>query len=79
MTISLVIKAFKSRIFALKSTQGNKIAILAPKRMLQRIPIAPAQLKTGNTSEDLLKKCRQIVYSLYRTKDIIKKYDIILN
>ena len=47
--------------------------------MLQRIPIAPAQLKTGNTSEDLLQKCRQIVYSLYRTKDIIKKYDIILN
>ena len=31
--------------------------------MLQRLPIALAQVKTGSTSENLL---RHIVYSLYR-------------
>ena len=36
--------------------------------MLQRIPIAFAQVKTGNTSENLLNEIRKIIYSLYRTK-----------
>ena len=33
--------------------------------MLQRLPIALAQMKTGNNSERLLNQIRQIVYSLY--------------
>ena len=41
--------------------------------MLQRLPIALAQVKAGNTSEDLLNEIRQIIYSLYRTKEIIEK------
>ena len=41
--------------------------------MLQRLPIAPAQVKAGNKSENLLKKIRQIIYSLYRAKEITKK------
>ena len=36
--------------------------------MLQRLPIALAQVEAGNTSENLLNKIRQIVYSLYRKK-----------
>ena len=44
--------------------------------MLQRLPIALAQVKGGKT-ENLLNKCRQIVYSLYRAKEINKKYIII--
>ena len=47
--------------------------ILTPKQMLQRLPIAPAQVKAGNKSENLLKKIRQIIYSLYRAKEITKK------
>ena len=41
--------------------------------MLQRLPIAFAQVKAGNNSENLLNEIRQIVYSLYQSKEIIKK------
>ena len=41
--------------------------------MLQRLPIALAQVKAGNNSQMLLNKIRQIVYSLYQSKDITKK------
>ena len=41
--------------------------------MLHRLPIAFAQVKIGNTSENLLNEIRQIVYSLYRAKEITKK------
>ena len=40
--------------------------------MLQRLPIAFAQVKAGNTSEDLLIEIRQIMYFLYREKEITK-------
>ena len=42
-----------------------QIKIRTPKQMLQRLPIALAQVKAGNTSEKLLNKIRQIIYSLY--------------
>ena len=44
---------------------GGGLEILTPKQMLQRLPIAPAQIKAGNNSESLLNEIRQIVYSLY--------------
>ena len=47
-----------------KQQNGNGIKILTPKQMFQRLPIALAQLKAGNTSENLLNEIRQIMYSL---------------
>ena len=41
--------------------------------MLQRLRIALAQVKVGNSSESLLNEIRQIVYSLYQSKEINKK------
>ena len=41
--------------------------------MLQRLPIALAQVKAGNNSEDWLNKIKQIAYSLYQLKEITKK------
>ena len=41
--------------------------------MLQRLPIALAQVKAGNNSESLLNEIRQIVYSFYQSKQITKK------
>ena len=41
--------------------------------MLQRLPKALAQVKAGNNSENLLYEIRQIVYSLYQSKEIPKK------
>ena len=47
--------------------------MLTPNQMLKRLPIALAQVKAGNNSESLLNEIRQIVYSLYRSKEITKK------
>ena len=48
--------------------------------MFQRLPIALAQLRAGNTSENFLNEIRQIIYFLYRAKEITKKaYNNIMN
>ena len=48
--------------------------------MLQRLPIALAQVKAGNTSENLLNEIIQIVYTLDRAKEITKKrYNNLMN
>ena len=54
-------------------TKGTGLKILTPKQMLQRLPIALAQVKAGNNSESFLNEIRQIVYSLYQSKQITKK------
>ena len=54
-------------------TKGTGLKILTPKQMLQRLPKALAQVKAGNNSESLLNEIRQIVYSLYQSKQITKK------
>ena len=41
--------------------------------MPQRLPIAIAQVKAGNYSENLLNEIKPIVYSLYQSKRITKK------
>ena len=41
--------------------------------MLQRLPIALTQIKAGNNSQSLLNEIRQIVYSLYQSKEITQK------
>ena len=45
----------------IKATKGIGLKILTPKQMLQRLPIALAQVKAGNNSENLLNEIRQIV------------------
>ena len=56
-----------------RTTKGTGFKILTPKQMLQRLPIALTQVKAGNNSESLLNKIRQIVYSLYQSKQITEK------
>ena len=90
----MVFKAFESRIFRRleKSQEGKgandmsrvnaseRLKILTPNQMLKRLPIALAQVKAGKNSESLLHQIRQIVYSLYRSKEITKKvYNNIIN
>ena len=48
-----------------KVSDHFNLKILAPKQMFQRLPIALTQVKTDNTSENLLNENRQIIYSLY--------------
>ena len=46
--------------------------------MLQRLLLA--QVKTGNTFENLLNEIRQIIYSSYPEKEVTKKvYNNIMN
>ena len=52
---------------------GERLKVLTPNQMLKRLPIALGQIKAGNNSESLLNEIRQIVYSLYRSKEITKK------
>ena len=54
-------------------TKETRLKILTPKQLLQGSPIAFAQVKAGNNSESLLNEIRQIVYSLYQSKQITKK------
>ena len=82
----MVINAFKSRIFQISKEEqegtgvNEMLKILTPNQMLKRLPIALAQVKAGNNSESLLNEIRQIVYSLYRSKEITKKvYNNIIN
>ena len=56
-----VLNAFESKIFSIKSkgsgllnTDHPKLKILTSEQMLQRLPIALAQVKAGNNSESLL-------------------------
>ena len=56
-----------------KQNMGEGLKTLTRKQMLQRLPIALAQVKAGNTSENLLNEIRQVIYSLYQAKEITKK------
>ena len=80
----MVLNGFKSKIFLTKSTgtgildtDNSKLKILVPKQMLQRLPIALAQVKAGNNSENLLNEIQQIIYSLYQSKKITKNNNLI--
>ena len=49
-------------------------------QMLQKLPIALSQVKAEIPSENLLNEVRQIIYSLYRAKELTKKvYNNIAN
>ena len=52
---------------------GEDLKILIPKEILQRLPVALAQVKAGSTSKYLLNEIRQITYYLYGAKEITKK------
>ena len=74
------LNAFESKIFFTKckgagslNLDHSKFKILTHKQILQRLPIALAQVKAGNNSESLLNEISQIVYSLYQSNQITKK------
>ena len=74
---SMILEARRLAKEEQKGTGTNKMServkIVTPNQMLKRLPIALAQVKAGNNSESLLNEIRQIVYSLYRSKEITKK------
>ena len=55
-----------------KATKGTGLKILTSKQMLQRLPIALAQLKAGNNSESLLNEVREIILRINQNKSLRK-------
>ena len=55
-----------------RQQQGQGLKILTPSQMLSRLPISLAQLKAGNNSEKPKNQIRQLLYSLYRSKELTK-------
>ena len=63
-----------------REQEGQGLKILIPQQMLSRLPISLAQLKTGNNSQKLKNEIRQLLYSLYRSKKLIKTiYNSLIN
>ena len=56
-----------------RNQEGKGIKILTPNQMLSRLSISLAQLKAGNNSEKLKNEIRQLLYSLYRSKNMTKQ------
>ena len=54
------------------SQLGKGLKKLTPQQMLARLPILLAQIKAVNNSRELKNEIRQLLYSLYRSKQISK-------
>ena len=68
-----ILDTFESKIFLTNSKGAcilnpdhSKLKILTPKQMLQRLPMALAQVKADNNSDSFLNEVKQIVYFLYQ-------------
>ena len=56
-----------------QNQQRKGIKILTPNQMLNRLSIHLAQLQAGNNSNKLKNEIRQLLYSLYRSKNMAKQ------
>ena len=66
--------------FNKQDQQRKGLKILTPKQMLSRLPITLGQLKAGNNLEKLKNEIRQLLYSLYRSKNMTKQvYNNLIN
>ena len=59
-------------LLVLTLAKGSGLKTLTPNQMLSRLPISLAQLKAGNNSEKRKNGIRQLLYSLYRSKNLTK-------
>ena len=63
-----------------RNQERHRLKILTPDQMLSRLPVTLAQLKNNlqNSSQNLKDKIRQLLYSLYRSKNLTKQFYKIL-
>ena len=63
-----------------RNQERHRLKILTPDQILSRLPVTLTQLKKGNNSQNLKNKIRQLLYSLYRSKNLTKQfYKILVN
>ena len=55
-----------------KIRQGQGLNILTQDQMHSKLPIALAQLRTGNNSQKLINEIRELLCSLHRSKKLTK-------
>ena len=55
-----------------RKQKGYGLKIMTPNQLITRLPILLAQKQAGNNSQKLNNEIRQIIYSLYRSKDLSK-------
>ena len=60
-----------------RNQSGQGLKILTPDQILSRLPITLAHLKAGNNLQKLTNEIRQLIYSLYHSKTLTKKFIII--
>ena len=60
-----VVNIVKKILVFNEEQKGKGIKLLTPKQILQSLPIALAQVKAGNTSENVLNEIRQIMSYSY--------------
>ena len=66
--------------FNKQNQEGKGLKSLTPNQMLSRLPIALAQLEAGNNSKKLKNEIRQLLYSLYCSKNMTKQvYNNLIN
>ena len=64
------IPSMSARVARGKVSDKSNLKILTLKQMLQRLPIALAQARAGNTCENVLNEIGKIIYSFYQGKEI---------
>ena len=72
-TVNLGMLTRVAHVPDLKVLEPTSLKVLSPKQMLQRLPVALAQVQVGITSENLPNEIHQIIYSLHQAKEITKK------
>ena len=58
--------------FNKQNQEGKALKMLTPNQILSRLPITLALLKAENNSEKLKNEIRQLLYSLYHSKNMTK-------
>ena len=59
----------KTLEFNKQNQSGQGLKTLTPDQMLSRLPVTLAELKAGNNSQKLKNEIRQLLCSLYRSKN----------
>ena len=67
-----IFKELERSIFGYEELSGSGLKILTNKQMLNRLLILLVQIQAGNNSNELKNEARQILYSLYRLKELTK-------
>ena len=63
-----------------KRQKGQGLKVMTPSQLITRLPILLAKLKAGNNSQKLKDEIKQILYSLYRSKNVTKTlYNHLIN